>query len=330
MKLKKQLKSYTNKLFLTVIVPVFNSEDLLDKLINEIQKTTILLIKKKIIINYEIILVNDFSVDDSLTKLKSFKKDKKIKIINLKKNIGQHLATVCGLSYSKGNIFITMDDDLQHDPSDIPKMIENIFNQESDICYAKYRYRKHSRWKILFSDLNNYLLSILFKNKRFDLKVSSFRSFNLTVKNTIVSSAKNKIYLDGIILQNFNRINQIEVTHKQRLKGKSNYNFKKLFTLWLNIIFGFSYLPLRIFTAAGIVVLFISFFYSLRIFYKIFILGINYPLGWPSVILSIFFFGGFSILGIGMIGEYLLRHIENNDFLEKDAKFFVNEKINLD
>ena len=240
------------------------------------------------------------------------------------------MATVCGLNYAKGNIFITMDDDLQHSPNDIPKIIKNIINQEFDICYAKYKYRKHSNWKIFFSDLNNYFLSILFKNKRFDLKVSSFRSFNETVKNTIVTSAKNNTYLDGIILQNFNRINQVDVIHKKRSIGKSNYNFKKLFTLWLNIIFGFSYLPLRIFTITGIFVLLISFFYSLRIFHKVFILGINFPIGWPSIILSIFFFGGLSILGIGIIGEYLLRHIENNNFLKKDAKFFVNEKINID
>ena len=124
MKSNKQLKNFTNNFFLTIIVPVFNSEDLIVKLVNEIQKINILLKNKKIISNHEIILINDFSLNNFLKKIKLFRKDKKIKKINLKKNIGKHLATVCGLNYAKGNIFITMDDDLQHSPNDIPKMIK--------------------------------------------------------------------------------------------------------------------------------------------------------------------------------------------------------------
>ena len=215
------MQNITNNKFVSVIIPVFNSEGIISNLIKDTEKELLKLKKENVINQYEIILVNDFSKDESLKKILEFKNNRTIKLIDLKKNIGQHLATVCGLFYSSGSIFVTMDDDYQHSPRNIPKIIQPILKNKSDVCYAKYNLRKHSFWKILLSDLNNYFLSFLFKYKKMDLKVSSFRSFNMNVKDTIISTTKNKLYLDGIILQNFNRIDQIEVIHKERILGKS-------------------------------------------------------------------------------------------------------------
>ena len=329
MKLKKKLKNTTVNRHLSVIIPVYNSSEIVANLINLLNKKLSLLKKLKFITKFEIILVNDFSSDKSLVVLEKFSKDKNIKIIDLKKNIGQHLATICGLNYATGNIFVTMDDDLQHDPDSIDKLIKPVINQECEASYAKYQIRKHSTWKILLSDINNYFLSLLFKNKPKNLKVSSFRCFNKSVRDIIILSNKTSTYIDGFILKNFNRIRQIDILHKKRQIGKSNYTLIKLINLWLNIIFSFTFMPLRLFTFFGMIVLFISLAYILRIFYMIFILNVTYPIGWPSVMLSIFFFGGFIILGIGIIGEYLCRQIQDSEYIEKESKFFIKNKINI-
>ena len=329
MKLKNKSKNTTVNRHLTVIIPVYNSSKIIGNLLELLNKKLSLLKKQKIINKFETILVNDCSTDNSLVVLEKFSKDKNIKIINLKKNIGQHLATICGLNYSTGNIFVTMDDDLQHDPDSVDKLLIPIINNECDACYAKYKIRKHSIWKIFLSDINNYFLSLLFRNKSKTLKVTSFRCFNKSVRDIIILSNKTSTYIDGFILKNFNRISQIDVVHQKRQIGKSNYTFLKLINLWLNIIFSFTYMPLRLFTFFGMMVLCFSLAYILRIFYMIFILNISYPIGWPSVMLSIFFFGGFIILGIGIIGEYLCRQIQDSEYIERESKFFIKNKINI-
>ena len=240
---------------LSIIIPVFNSSDILEKLVQNIKYE----LEIKLFNEFEIIFVNDCSSDDSwLTILQLSKKYSFIKGIDLKYNIGQHSAIFVGLIFAKGLRLITMDDDLQHPPSYIVKIYNELNN--FDICYTSYIERKHLYWKIFVSNLNNFFSSLLF-NKSYKIYLSSFRGFTSSVKNQIINGKPKKIFLDSLILKYSKKITSIEIIHQKRFKGDSNYNIKKLFTLWFDMIENFHLYPIRFGSLIGIFAfLFVKFF----------------------------------------------------------------------
>ena len=138
-------KIYSNKPDLSIIIPVYNSQNILPKLINSIY-----LVLKKKIISYEIILINDFSHDNSWEIIKFLCSNYKfVKGINLSKNFGQHNAIMAGLNQCKAKNVITMDDDLQHSPNNIIDIYSELL-KDFDVCYVNYLDRKHEKWKIFF------------------------------------------------------------------------------------------------------------------------------------------------------------------------------------
>lgn len=245
---------------LSIIIPVYNSSNILKKLIKQI----IFTLNKNIIKSFEIILINDNSKDLSWSIIKQLsKKHKNIKGINLKSNFGQHSAIFAGMKNSKGKKIITMDDDLQHSPRYIIK-IYNSLNQ-FDLCYAFYNKRKHNFWKKTASQLNNIYASFIF-NKSFKIYISSFRGFTADVKNKCIKYKGIVIFLDSLLLKNSVKKNLIQIIHRKRFSGNSNYNFKRLFRLLFDSIENFHFFPLRLGTLIGIISFFII--KSLRFFAK--------------------------------------------------------------
>tara|TARA_A100001234_G_scaffold181014_1_gene163662 strand:- start:627 stop:1403 length:777 start_codon:yes stop_codon:yes gene_type:complete len=234
---------------LSIIIPVYNSSSIIKKLIKEISIN----IRKQI--KYEIILINDSSLDNSWEIIKNLsKKFKFIKGINLKKNYGQHSAIFVGLKYAKGKKIITMDDDLQHPPTSI-HFILNALNKY-DLCYTLYLKRKHVFWKRTVSYLNNIFSSYLF-NKSFKIYLSSYRGFNSKILPKFFKNKKKIIFIDSLLLRSTSKITAIRVKHKERYKGESNYNIKNLFSLWFDMIENYHFLPIRFGSFMGL----LSFFF---------------------------------------------------------------------
>ena len=215
--------------------------------------------------NYEIIFINDASLDNSWNEIKKIsKKNKKVKGINLSENFGQHSAIFAGLKYAKGKKIITMDDDLQHPPESIKDIYAEL-QKNYDACYTYYLDRKHSLWKKFVSWLNNLISSYLL-NKPLKIYMSSFRGFKKNVLNEILKYKESKVYLDGLIIKSTKKISMINVPHNKRMVGKSNYNFKKLLKLWSHMAINFSTHPIRIATLLGITLK-----YLILIFNKVFL-----------------------------------------------------------
>ena len=171
-------------MYLSIIIPVYNSELILPKLVQEIEQT---LIKSNF--EKELIFVNDFSEDNSWFVIKKLVNSYKyIKGINLKKNYGQHNAISAGLSFSSGKYIIMMDDDLQHDPSYILNIL-NELEKDFDACYVKYLKRKHSMWKKFLSNINHITSSYL-SSKSTKLYTSSFKGINRKICK-IINDDKN-------------------------------------------------------------------------------------------------------------------------------------------
>ena len=156
---------------LSIVIPVYNSENIIENLIKKIIKS----IKElKTVTSYEILLINDFSPDNSWGKISLLSKQfSEVKGIGLSANFGQHNAIMCGLRESKGEITITMDDDLQHPPESIKDLITKL-EQGFDVCYTNYLNRKHPMWKKFVSWSNNLVSSYLL-NKPYYIYLSSFR-----------------------------------------------------------------------------------------------------------------------------------------------------------
>ena len=232
---------------LSIVIPVYNSSEIIEILVENIR----FYLNKKLSNKFEIIFVNDCSFDNSWFSIKKLaKKYSFIKGIDLKENIGQHAAIFVGLKFSKGDKIIVMDDDLQHPPSSLIKIYNKL--NSFDACYTLYLKRKHVFWKILVSDINN-LFSSLILNKPRKVYLSSFKGFSAEVKDKLIRSRPQIVFLDSLILKYSKNITSINIIHQDRLEGDSNYSAKKLFKLWFDMIENFHIYPLRLGTFVGII-----------------------------------------------------------------------------
>jgi polyisoprenyl-phosphate glycosyltransferase len=233
----------------SIIVPVYNSSLMLKELIERMHITMNNLNFKN---NFEVLLINDSSSDNSWKIIEGLiKKFTFIKGINLSENFGQHNAIMAGLNHCSGKYIITIDDDLQHPPEFFPDILKKL--QDTDVCYTNYRNRKHVGWKKFVSNLNNIVSSFIL-NKPLKIYMSSFKGFREEIKIQIIKFKKPDVYIDGLIINSTKSIGMITVDHHPRKFGESNYDIKKLFILWSNMILNFSFLPLRSASIFGIII----------------------------------------------------------------------------
>ncbi len=302
---------------LSICVPVYKSETILEKFVETIEKEV------RFVDNLELILVNDCSPDGSWEKIVELKKKYDFIVgVNLIKNFSQHNAVMAGLNEASGDIIITMDDDLQHNPADIVKLYNKIVNEGYDVCYTKFSNREHKNWKVWGSKFNDMVANLLVRKPK-ELYLSPFRAMTKQIKDLIVSYDGPYPYVDGLLLSVTSKISVVEVEHNKRFEGEGNYNFVKSISLWTKMATGFSVLPLRIATYLGIFIS-LSAFLLLAIFILQKFIYDAMPDGWTSIVVLILFFGGVQLFTIGIIGEYVGRTYLN---INKKAQFIVREKI---
>jgi len=300
----------------SVVVPVYNSEASLEELCQRISEAF-----SEIEESYEIILVDDSSSDSSWQIMKELKKnDKHIKIIQLMKNFGQHNAVICGFHNVTGKYIITMDDDLQNPPEEIPKLINKI-KEGYDVVIGAQEVKQDSIFKNLASFFIRYLNTKIF-NKPKDLKLSSFRIMTDSVVNEIKILKTPYPYISGMMLSLTGNLTNVTVKHDKRKYGSSTYNITKLIKLAFNLIINYSSLPLKFFTFIGIILSAASFCMGLYFILKKLIVGIPVP-GWTSVVFLLSFFNGLLLIILSIMGEYLARIINE---VSNKQQFVIREK----
>lgn len=286
----------------SIVIPVFKSSECLCELYERL--TTVF---RDISSNYEIILVDDASPDDSWQIMRQLRvQDRRVKILQHMRNFGQHKATLCGLHYSKGDLVITMDDDLQHPPEEIPKLIEAIRNNdEIDAVFAAYGVKQHSWFRNLGTNAINAITSYVFtKNK--GLKLTSFRIMRRPIVNEIENTRYHNPRICQLLLQITHRITNVQVTHHPRKLGRSGYSFRRLVSDALDNILSNSSLPLQVVSYIGFGSSLLSVVLSLYYLYIYFLARISVP-GWITIILLLLFFFGILFFSLGIVGEYLIR-----------------------
>ena len=304
---------------LSIIIPVYNSENILKELVNQITNE---IQKINNVSDYEIILVNDKSVDGSWQIIEKIcHENNYVAGIDLMKNVGQHNALIAGIKSSNFDYVITMDDDLQHSPKFIEKIILKL-NEGYDVCYTKYVNNKYSFFKKLGSIANDKIANIVLQKPK-NIYLSSFKGINKNVANEIKKFSGPYVYLDGIILDITRNIGTVDIDHEDRLDGKSNYNLNKLFSLWIKVFTNSSIYPLRIASMSGFIITLIATILALLIITNK-LLNPEIQQGWTSIVVIILFFSGVQLLALGIIGEYLGRIFLN---LNQKAQFTINKII---
>jgi polyisoprenyl-phosphate glycosyltransferase len=302
---------------ISVVIPVYNSEDCLSELFFQLTKAL-----ESLTNDYEIILINDCSLDRSWDKIAELSKHSpKLKGINFRKNFGQDNALMAGLRHSLGKSVIIMDDDLQHAPEDIPALIEGL-GDEYDVCYGYYGIKKQTRFKNFGSSFNDKVANLILKKPK-EIYLSPFKAIQREVVDEILKYDGPYPYVDGLLFRVTNRISQVPVEHHTRHAGEGNYNLMKSIWVWSKLATNFSVLPLRIATILGFLSSTFGFILAI-IFIAMFYMGVTSPTGWYSLIVSILFLGGIQLTTIGLIGEYVGRLFL---YHSKEPQYIIKELI---
>lgn len=273
--------------------------------------------------DYEIILVNDCSPDQTFSAIEKIcKENHKVIGINLSKNFGQHNAIMAGLNHVSGEVIVCLDDDGQTDPAEVPKLLKAL-HEGYDVVYARYPVKKHSFFRNFGSAVNELMAKwMLGKDK--NLKLSSFFAMKRFISDQMISYEFPFPYLAGMILRITSNIANVEVEHRDRLSGESSYNFKKLMSLWVNGFTNFSVLPLRLFGFIGSIFSIIGAISAVFVIVRKFIYP-NIPMGWTSTMVLILVVGGLNMLICSIIGEYVGRVFIS---LNRIPQYVIKQKLN--
>jgi undecaprenyl-phosphate 4-deoxy-4-formamido-L-arabinose transferase len=303
----------------SIVIPVYNSAAILPTLIERIAQA-----RAQIADACEVILVNDGSRDASWQIIcEQAQKYPWVRGLNLLRNFGQHNALLAGIRTARFEIIVTMDDDLQHPPEEIPKLIAKL-NEGYDLVYGTPELARHDFWRVLASGLTRIVLRGVLPPQISDTG-SSFRAFRAYLREVFAQYASPFVTIDVLLAWGTRRLASVRVHHATRLKGKSTYSFLKLLVLAADVTTGFSTWPLRLasligfaFTLVGVGV----FLYTLILYL---IEGGSVPsLRFIGSIVA--FFAGAQLFALGIIGEYLARiHLR---MMGRPA-YIVREQTNL-
>lgn len=314
------------EIFLSFVIPCYRSRLTLPKVVEEIETAVKDLKEKGRKYDFEIILVNDCSPDDTFSVIKELcRKSERIKGVNLARNFGQHAALMAGFQYVKGDIIICLDDDGQTPADEVGKLLDGI-EQGSDVVYAKYEHKMHSVFRNFGSYLNEEMAKIMLGKPK-ELYVSSY----FAAKRFVVEEMKKYInaypYVIGLVLRTTKRITNVTVHHREREVGTSGYTLGKLIGLWFNGFTAFSVKPLRVATAIGCTCSVAGFIYGIYTVIKKFI-NPDVPLGFSSMMAAIVFMGGMTMVMLGLVGEYIGRmYISMNNSPQYVICETINEEV---
>jgi glycosyltransferase involved in cell wall biosynthesis len=288
----------TNRL--SIVIPVYCSEAILPELVRRLEPVLLAVAD-----SFEVILVNDCSPDHSWEVISDLsRRHEWIHPVNLMRNYGQHNALLCGIRAARYEIIVTMDDDLQHPPEEIPKLLE-MLGSGYDVVYGTPEQEQHG----LGRDLASWVTKLTLQNvmgARIARQVCAFRAFRAQVAKAFAHYEGSFVSIDVLLTWGTNRFASIQVKHFPRKQGASGYTFRKLMTHAMNMMTGFSTMPLQIASLIGFVFTLFGLFVLAYVVVRYFVHGDPVP-GFPFLASVVALFSGAQLFALGIIGEYLAR-----------------------
>lgn len=292
---------------ISVVIPCYRSAQTIGFVVEGIVKTMALHTDY----DYEVILVNDGSPDNTFEVISSLAEQEKAVIaVDLSKNFGQHSALMAGYAMVTGDYVLGMDDDGEHDPSEMFRLVEELEKGYDYVC-AEFTSNDHSLYKRLGSKLNDWMAT-KFIGKPKNALFSSYYIMRRFVMDEIIKSPNPYPYVGGMLVSVTKRLTSIPMEHHVRQAGESGYHFRNSVSLWLNGITAFSVKPLRLASFAGMIFAVLGFLVGLYIIIR----KLIHPeilAGYTSIAALVLLVGGINMILMGLIGEYVGRlYLLNN------------------
>lgn len=285
----------------SVVVPVYRSELILPELVARLEP-----VLRGLTTDFELVLVNDCSPDRAGEVICNLaRKHGWIRSINLMRNFGQHNALLCGIRAARFDVVVTMDDDLQHPPEEIPKLVGALTTGDYDVVYGTPERKQHGSLRNLTTLATKIALQNVMGGK-VARQVSAFRAFRTELVHAFSRYQAPFVSIDVLLTWGTNKFGSERVKHEPRLRGASGYTVRKLITHTMNMVTGFSTLPLQIASLIGFSFSVFGFgvlFYVLALYLWS---GESVP-GFPFLASIIAIFSGAQLFAIGIMGEYLAR-----------------------
>lgn len=292
--------NHTPSTSLSIVIPVYNSAEILPELVRQLAEQL-----PSIAVDHEIILVNDGSRDNSWEIIQHLaEKHPNVRGLTMMRNYGQHNALLCGIRAATKQIIVTMDDDLQHPPEEIPRLLAKL-SEGYDVVYGTPQKEEHGILRTLASQMTKIALqkSMGAGTAR---KISAFRVFHTQIRNAFADYRSPFVSIDVLLTWGATSFTSLTVRHDPRHGGVSNYTFMKLLTHAFNMMTGFSVLPLQLASFIGFACALFGLVVLIYVIGRYVVLGYSVP-GFPFLASIITIFSGAQLLALGIIGEYLSR-----------------------
>jgi glycosyltransferase involved in cell wall biosynthesis len=286
----------------SVVVPVYNGSDTLPMLVEEVNKTL-----PSVADAFELVLVNDGSPDQSWQVINELAGSHPwVRGIDLMRNYGQHNATLCGVREARYEVIVTMDDDLQNPPSEIPKLLDKLA-EGYDVVYGVARKRQQVWWKNLASVVIKRAIAYVM-GLRTVRDIGAFKAFRADLRRSFDDFNSPDVLVDVLLSWGTSRFASVTVEEAPRTVGKSNYNLFKLIKVSLLVLTSYTTIPLRFASIIGFLFTLIGMGVLIYVLVIYFTAG-SVP-GFPFLASTIIIFGGVQLFALGIIGEYLARVFE--------------------
>lgn len=310
------MREEVSELF-SVVIPCFETVTSVRRLAERLR----LVFTEEIHAPYEIVFVDDGSLGSGTweTLRALAKEDPNVRAVRLSRNFGQHAATLCGLEAARGDFVVTMDDDLQHRPEDLPALVAE---RRHDLVVACFREKQHSRFKRATSRLKGWLDTLLVGKPR-HIQLSSFRLLSRTVVDGMLSAYTPYPFIPALMFAVSRDVVNVPATHGRREEGETTYTLRRMVALTLNLLINNSALMLKIVGHVGVLVAAASFAYAGLVIAQNVLYDKGVP-GWSSLIVVNLFIGGLLLFSVGVIGEYLVRIIAA---VERKPMYWVRDRL---
>jgi dolichol-phosphate mannosyltransferase/undecaprenyl-phosphate 4-deoxy-4-formamido-L-arabinose transferase len=286
----------------SVVVPVYNSSESLVELVAQLRD----FFEREARASFEIILVDDASPDTATweTMSRLHGEDGRVKAIQLMRNFGQQAATLCGFGHARGRWVVTMDDDLQHIPAELGKLIAA---RDHDVVMAQFEGRKHGPLKVFYSNVKQWFDHRVLGKPR-DLHLSSYRLLKREIVDNILRIDTVHPFIGSMIFMVTQDVKGVAVRHQERVHGTSGYSFARMLRLFLSLLINNSTFLLNVVGVLGLVMAVFSVGVAVVVVAKKMIYDTPI-MGWTSLMAMVSFLGGMSLAAISIIGQYLIRII---------------------
>lgn len=307
-----------NTKLVSIVIPCYRSEKSLPELVERLMRVGTVIVR-----DIEIILVDDRSPDGTWKTLKSLKAKfgHPLKIVQLLKNSGQHNALLCGMKFASGDVVVTMDDDLQNPPEDIPKLLDAIANGY-DLAIGSYEHKKHSAVRNAGGGLVDRVLRKIFGLPP-DFQLTSFRAVRREVVENVCHMGGVFPYVTAMLLSHAGSQTNVPVRHEPRKYGSSNYNLGRSLSLAANLLLNYSSYPIYFIALLCGFAFMLAFGLGVFVLARTFLIGSAVP-GWASTIIIVSFLNALTLLSLVIFGFYLSRL--NLQISQSKPRFTIKEQ----